>query len=101
MVDEKTCHVTAAVVNSIFGTVKHDGEKWQIQGGIGSTLVGFMDPELENFEKTVSNNLGSIDGIVREGPDLVVSFDGAAKKFFRAAKPSAAAKEDISWMNLS
>ena len=100
-VDDKTCRVTAKVVNSVFGTLKHDGEKWQIQGGLGSTLIGIMDPELDNLERTVSSNLESIQSIARDGPCLVVSFGGAPSKFSRAAKPSGAAKEDIRWLNSS
>jgi len=94
-VDEKTCSVTARVRNSIFGTVKHDGEKWQSQGEYGTTLVGVGDPKLVNLERTVSRMVVSIDGIVRDGTGLMVSSGGTTNKFVRAAKPSAATKEDI------
>jgi len=84
-VDEKTCRVAC---NSIFGTVKHDGEKWQSEGEYRTTLVGVADPMLVNL-------VVSIDGIVRDGTGLVVSFGGTTNKFVRKAKPSAATKEDM------
>jgi len=95
-VDEKTCAVTARVRNSIFGTVKHDGEKWQSQGSTGSTLVGVWDPKLVNMERTVSKMLVSIDGIVRDGTGLMVNSSVGTNKFVKAAKPSAATKEEMS-----
>merc|ERR1711974_148703 len=97
-VDENTCRVGARVVNSMFGIVKHDGEKWKFHGGVGSTLVGIMDPELQNFESTVSTMLGTIS-IERDGASLVVTFGDTTNRFVRAAKPSAATKDDINWMN--
>jgi len=98
-IDENTCRVSARVVNSMFGIVKHDGEKWQFHGGVGSTLVGIMDPELQNFESTVSTMLGTINGIERDGASLMVTFGDTTNRFVRAARPSAATKDDINWMN--
>jgi len=94
-IDEETCGVTAIVCNSISGTVKHDGEKWQSQGFIESSFVGVWDQELVNFERTVSEMVGSIDGIVRDGTGLIVSYGGTTTKFVRAAKPLAAKNEDM------
>jgi len=98
-VDEKTCHISAKVINSISGSVKHDGEKWQFHGVVWFTEVGIMDPELQNLERTVSTMLRTINGIERDGASLVVTFGDTTNRFMRAAKPSAVTKEDINWMN--
>jgi len=97
-VDQRTCAVSASVRNSIFGTVKHDGRKWQSQGGTGHTNAGVWDPKLVNLERTVSKMLQSIDGIVRDGTGLIVNFGGTTNKFVRAPKPAGATKEDMTWM---
>ena len=97
-VDEKTCRVTAKVVNSIFGIVKHDGERWKFEGDIGTTKVGVGTTELHDFERRISRMLTSIDGIVRDGPCLMVNFGGRQALFIRSGLPSAATKDDIKWM---
>merc|ERR1719510_2261939 len=73
----------------------NDGEKWKSQGFIESSFVGVWDQELVNLERTVSEMVGSIDGIVRDGTGLIVNYGRTTTKFVRAAKPSAATKEDM------
>jgi len=98
--DDTGYGISAKVANSIFCTlVKDEAGRWLSKGDVGSTLM-MPPPQLRVLEEEVGRRLSAITEVKKVGSNLMISSDGFDDhEFTRKARPSAATRDQVHWMN--